>query len=312
MAHGNGPVGAACRTRCLPRITDRDMVLAYVALAIERSEATARNHWLFEKADWPRLNEMLLSMDWADFFESLDITAAVAKFTDHVLNCASLCILKAPRQDREYRHPWLNDACIKLIRDKNASEGTAAYLEKRRLCTEGLLLHHQRHVNHTRRKALALPSSSKRWWKLCNSLMMRGGHSKTIPALQSDTGEWVLLPACRAQLFADAFSKKYVLRDAVQNEFSPAPACGRSKMSGFLPVRRRLALKTLQALMEDSAAGPDLLPTRVLKRCAASLAHPVCLLVSLVLSSGQWPAPWKVHWLLPLSKQKGSTQSRQL
>eukprot|EP00973_Karenia_brevis_P009662 1303140-Karenia_brevis.AAC.1 len=49
------------------------------------------------------------------------------------------------------------------------------------------------------------------------------------------------------------------------------------------------ALKTLRV---DSATGPGLLPTRILKHCAGALALPVYLLVVSVLKTRVWPAVW--------------------
>ena len=80
-------------------------------------------------------------------------------------------------------------------------------------------------------------------------------------------------------------------------------------MSGFLPMRQRNARKILMTLREDSATGPDLLPNRVLKSCAATLALPTCLLVRALLSSGRWPQLWKVQWLFPLYKKRAGHEA---
>ena len=53
--------------------------------------------------------------------------------------------------------------------------------------------------------------------------------------------------------------------------------------------------KILMQLDEDSAFGPDLLPTRILKRCAAVIAPVLHALVLLILNVGEWPAIWMVH-----------------
>ena len=61
--------------------------------------------------------------------------------------------------------------------------------------------------------------------------------------------------------------------------------------------------KILMQLDEDSALGPDLLPTRILKRCAAVIAPVLHALVLLILNVGEWLAIWMVHWVVPLHKQ---------
>ena len=60
----------------------------------------------------------------------------------------------------------------------------------------------------------------------------------------------------------------------------------------------------MQNLREDSATGPDLVPTRMIKRCAASLAVPVYLLAMTVLRTGRWPGLYTLHWVACLHKKK--------
>ena len=70
-------------------------------------------------------------------------------------------------------------------------------------------------------------------------------------------------------------------------------------------MRLRWVLKELKQLNEDKATGPDLLPGRVLKHCAQTLAPAVTQLVRLLLAQGRWPEFWRLHWIAPLHK-KGS------
>ena len=64
---------------------------------------------------------------------------------------------------------------------------------------------------------------------------------------------------------------------------------------------------TLKALRAESATGPDVLPTRVLKECAAELAAPFVALAQCILRCGMWPAMWLVHWIIPLYKKKAKS-----
>ena len=64
----------------------------------------------------------------------------------------------------------------------------------------------------------------------------------------------------------------------------------------------------MDKLRQDSGTGPDLLPARILKNCAASLAKPVLLLTLCILSSGVWPELWLQHWVAPLYKKKSVFQ----
>eukprot|EP00969_Alexandrium_andersonii_P141257 6246517-Alexandrium_andersonii.AAC.1 len=79
------------------------------------------------------------------------------------------------------------------------------------------------------------------------------------PALVGANGEWIVESSAKANLFADHFSAKWQLRDSELNEFSNVPQPLQQR-DGFLVLRTRLAARTLAALREASATGPDELP----------------------------------------------------
>ena len=58
---------------------------------------------------------------------------------------------------------------------------------------------------------------------------------------------------------------------------------------GFLLVRSRWVRLLLSSLSENSAAGPDGLPSNMWKTCSRELAHPITKLIRLILSQGVWP-----------------------
>ena len=66
--------------------------------------------------------------------------------------------------------------------------------------------------------------------------------------------------------------------------------------------------KALKSLDEYSALGLDMLPTRILKRCAHVLV-PVLHMFFAILTCGEWPALWVEHWIIPLYKRKSVNQA---
>ena len=210
---------------------------------------------------------------------------------------AATFIPKAVRHTRAFAHPWLDEESEQLIQAKNNQEGSGEFLERQRLCSQGLLHKYHSHIARTQAKIMKLPSSSTRWWKLCESLMMRGSRTTSIPPLLAESNEWVHDATGKAELFAEHFSTNYTLPEAVDNQFSWDHEHALQCMAGFLPIRRRLAFKLLRSLREDSATGPDMLPTRILKYCAKSLALPISIIMRLILLATSWPESWKLHWL---------------
>ena len=79
-------------------------------------------------------------------------------------------------------------------------------------------------------------------------------------------------------------------------------------MSGFLVIRTRWVLKILKKLVSGKASGPDNLPVRIFKECAAELATAIAVLVRFLLRKRHWPEIWRLHRIHPLFK-KGSVSA---
>ena len=64
------------------------------------------------------------------------------------------------------------------------------------------------------------------------------------------------------------------------------------------------AERALKDLRQDSATGPDGVPTKILKECAKELSRLFCVLAKKILAEGRWPEKWTTHWVVPLQKKK--------
>ena len=58
------------------------------------------------------------------------------------------------------------------------------------------------------------------------------------------------------------------------------------------------------SLRDDGSTGPDLLPARILKRCAEQQAKPLQFLLQRMLQTKSWPESWREHWVVPIYKKK--------
>ena len=151
-------------------------------------------------------------------------------------------------------------------------------------CTGILKREYAAYVAKMRDELKKLPKGSKKLWYLSKALMDGMQRRIGIPSLRSAGGEWVHDGKGKADLFADTFNNKYVLPEAIPNQFSHKVdfhPC--FTQSGFLPIQVRHAAKILRTLCADSGTGPDKLPTKLLKRCHDVLALPVALKCRLLL-----------------------------
>ena len=119
-----------------------------------------------------------------------------------------------------------------------------------------------------------------------------------------------MTPAERADELASTFRAKSQLPAATTNQYSELRGQERDPQQGFLRLRVRTVLKLLKGLDEHSGTGPDRLPTRILKRCAAELALPVTLLSRKLLAEGRWPLCWRTHWVHAIHKRKSRADAK--
>ena len=109
----------------------------------------------------------------------------------------------------------------------------------------------------------------------------------------------------KADLLANTLCSKFKLPEIADNGYAEIS----QEQVDWLHDRAKIltvdaACKVMQSLREDSATGPDLVPTRIIKRCAAALALPVYLLAMTILASGHWPDLYTIHWIACLYKKK--------
>ena len=161
-----------------------------------------------------------------------------------------------------------------------------------------------KHVARERMKLQDMPKGAKAWWSKSRRLMQKKGLVSSIPALKDPDDNWVLRAEDKADLFVDAFSKKYGLSAVQENEYTKlvGPHC--APQGQLTQLHENDAKHIMDKLRVDSGTGPDRLPARILKNCSAALARPVLLLAMCILHSGVWPQIWLNHWLAPLFKKK--------
>ena len=139
---------------------------------------------------------------------------------------------------------------------------------------------------------------AKAWWGKSSRLMQRKGNVSSVPALKDEKNQWVLDAKCKADLFVNTFSKKFVLRGAEINEYTALGKPPHKVQTRYAALQEKDAEKVTNELCADSGTGPDLLPARILKNCAAALAKPVLLLFYIILETGVWPETWLHHWVI--------------
>ena len=292
------------RTKVLPSIADHKLVVAELPFKVPEQAVISRTVWRYAKADWVRMRSELKESDW-NCMIAMDPDTASIYLANRISDVAELCVPKKQVREKKSTHPWLTNEVEDLVEAKRAAEGTPNEREAAEACSAGTLKQYMEFTKDSARKLSEIPAGSKGWWSKTRRLMDNKPAVSSVPALKSSGGEWIFEPTKKATAFAKTFSDKYSLAPKEENEYSAIHVSEDQLTCGPLPAEEDAA-KTLGALKVDSATGPDLLPVRILRECAAQLAKPFRLLAILILQYQIWPRPWMVHWIVPLYKKGAS------
>ena len=294
--------GVTCRV--VPGIheDDHDGVLTTVKLHIPSSEPVKRKVYDFKKADWSELKRLLLDTNWRDAL-ALEPDVAAETMVQKILDLAQQCIPTRWITDKVWAHPWLNSACKDALQRKRAAFGTADFPHARDACSRTFMETYHAYVSKTREELKKLSPSSRGWWKLSDTLLAKAGTKESIPPLQKEDDSWALTAAERAAELARVFRTKSQLPEKEDNDYSELTAQNNARQLRLPRLSVQKVFSLLKTLDEASGTGPDLLPARILKNCAAELAVPVTLLARKLLREHCWPQCWRLHWVHGIYKR---------
>jgi len=297
-------------TRVLPKIADHSVVQVSAPLPMPHQETVTREGWKFNSADWERLNADLEEQNW-ETINAMTADDAAAYISDTVLCLAAKSIKKTIIKDTKSTHPWLNEAVLQAVDSKRAAVGTCQEAEQARCCSETIKREYNNWVAKVRSDLKDIAKGSKSWWTRERQLQLKAQKCCSIPALKGADGKWVRDREGKANLLAQTLCSKYNIADCDENDYLVLE----DEQLAWLEDRASVlttdaAFKIMQQLREDSATGPDQVPTRIIKRCAKALATPVYLLAILILRTGRWPTIYTVHWVACLHKKKVFTTQR--
>ena len=238
--------------------------------------------WHFSEADWERVASDIEEANW-EFLSSTFPSEGAQRLTEELLRIAEESIPKRSVTIRKSTHPWLTERGEEAVRRKHAAQGTEQEAEAARECSDILMEEHYDFVRKMRTKLMEAKPSSKSWWANARRLTDRKQRVSNIPALKRGT-DWILDAEDKANCFASAFEAKNIMIDAEVNEYSEIPYVHSTFVCSMPTIEAtENALKTLD---EDSALGPDMIPTRILKQCADALAPVLHKLIIAILTFG--------------------------
>ena len=237
--------------------------------------------------------------------QNQDPTAGAKKLTSVILEKAGLCIKRKLLRETKSTHPWLNDRVLQAVEQKRGAEGSEKAREMAAECSKVILNEYKSWCDQVGIELRNMRPGSKAWWAKEKQLQHKKQKACSIPALKSSDGQWVRSTESKANLLAKTFQDKYSLPVQQVDKYSLVENVEADwDIDPSVALSVEAAEKELNALREDSATGPYLLPTRILEQCANTLALPVYFLALSILRHGVRPRCWGEHWATAIYKKE--------
>ena len=308
----------------LPPFSNIDHIPVTITLNIDVTGTNAqyKEIWDFNRLDADKLTQRLLDVDWDEVLDG-DIDSATEKFTTVISTAATEAIPKKIVRFRLNDKPWVTNELRRNVRKRDrlfrqAQRGqrtrdthdsdTILWNKWRRQRNYVTALNRRLRDDYMEMKAKTLIENKRdpfTYHKILKSLIGRK-HHKTIPTLETDTGDLLTDETCKANILNDHFvSQTHLNTDTLQLP-PDAEHNGQTPILRQIHVTGRQVLKALNSLDVHKSTGADNIPTKLLKLTALLIYEPLTALFNKSLQLGKFPKIWKEAVVTPIFKNSGS------
>ena len=300
----------------LPPLGSSDHNLIRIAIQEPRppcSTPTTRTIWHYDRAQWANLRDFYRDFPWQDacfrsYSESggLDPNDAASEISEIIH--AGMEAYVPHTTKKLTKNSWFNNECQLAINTRNRAYSNwkhslselshAAYITARNQ-TKSLLRRTKSQYIRVKCSAMADSNNPKHIWSLTKNIT-NNFSSTSIPPLHTPDGITATSPLEKANIMAKNFAKNANLDDTGHNHPAPLPL---SHPMGHIIFSYTKVYKILSKLDVTKAYGPDGIPPRVLKECAAELSNVLARLFKLCIKTSIFPAQWKHALVQPIPKK---------
>ncbi|XP_018497187.1 uncharacterized protein LOC108865037 [Galendromus occidentalis] len=283
----------------LPAPIKSDHYLLSFKLTLTTSNASSlRQSFDFKKGDYDAITDHLLAVPWPGVADS--VHGDVDALYDFLVRL--LCDLRdafIPRRTSSRPNHSLPDHIARLYERLNdpAVQQSAEMHDDTISRIERLVTRERRSVE----SRVAASGHPRDFFRYAQSRMSGGAG---VPLLKSADGSVLISSQQKADLLAKYFSSLHTVDDGSQI------ADGPQRMSPPLlqdpSIDELTVFNTLRTLGSKLTVTPDGLPPLFFTKSALGLARPLEIIYNLSLRSGIVPAAWKVSFVTPVYKGKGS------
>ena len=273
-----------------------------------------RTLWHYNRANWIGMNEFFQHFDWSSCFLNKNVDIVTLLISTVILTAMNEFVPSSTAKAKSNKNNWFNNSCKIAIAAKHSSYKTfksdptpvnkAKFIHSRNIAKDVIRnakLESNLKLKNNMRRILDNTDNKRTFWTFVTQVQNNflTSSKSSIPTLKSD-----------GQIFTTALEKanclvtKFALNSQipVSNQHIPCIQQVSSSMKRIY-FRPRVVSKVLSEICVNKSAGPDGIPSIVLKKCHNTLAKPLSKLFYLSMSSGVFSAIWKTANAHPIPKK---------
>ncbi|MCG8048754.1 MAG: endonuclease/exonuclease/phosphatase family protein [Candidatus Thiodiazotropha taylori] len=303
-----------------PAISDHKATYIRLPFYYQCNTSFNRLIWLYKRADYTKLKELISNYDWSILLEG-SFNDACAKFTDIFLNFAKICIPSKTVTIRPGDKPWFDSVIRRNMRTrdrlkkKSIQTGNSIDWNKYKRIrnkVNNLVKHAKENFYNSLEVSISdfHNNDKRKFWQVIRHFVKNNKTSNNIPPLviEKENGQklYCYTDEEKAECLNDYFSSISTIND---NEVQLPIFESKTRNSLSDITCSALEISTLIDLLNpNKATGPDLISNRMLKAVSNEISVPLEILFNRSFREGVFGNIWKGSHVLPLPKKGDLTK----
>ena len=283
-----------------------DALQVYINLeCVHNTINVSRTVYNFKRADFHAANQMLSYVDWS-CLDTSDVNDALSYLYDIIFAVMKDCI---PVQRINHKHYpyWYDRDIITVVKQKfkahseyvrqGRDKSLPAYQRFCELRKEVKILQKFKWKEYIENIGEQIKSNTKRFWSYVKSLKNLSSLPQVMYYNGRELKSYVDIASGFNLFFKSVFQKN--------SETIPPCKARDTALFRIMPISANEMSNELKMILRYTSTGSDNLPAVFLINCAEKLAHPLCKIFNLSISSGVYPDILKRNNVIPIYKRKG-------
>ena len=265
----------------------------------------------YNKANYDEMRKDLKNVKWGEQILNLEEGWKVIKQTIHEA-IERHVPTKVIDPNRRRRPLWMNPSCLAKVRKKHAAwkryletKSGEDYLKYTRARNQSRTATRKAQREQESKLAKDVKKNPKSFW---NHVHSKTKFKSTIPDIKvPGTDMKTSSDEEKAEVFNKYFKEVFTTED--EENIPNVPLKEVESILTEIHISKDDILKKLNATNPNKSAGPDEIPSRILKELSEVLAEPLTILFKFSLQSGKLPDEWKTAHVTPIYKKGGKSKA---